>query len=596
MTTRTQTHSRFEPPATAPAPVSVASEPARPADGLRAAAVVTLAAAAFGLIAREVVARTGLGHPQPASANVFFALYTLHEGPFLWLLALSAVGVWIAGGRMPSGRLGWELRALSVATRTPAWAVALAALALTLAGGAVLLHGIDLAMDEFTASFQARIFASGRVQAPVPAEWRGLAPWMTPVFVNYKEAAGVWLSSYLPVYAAIRSLFLLGGVASLTNPALGALTIVLVVAVGRRIWSGDMAARPTTFALLFLALSAQFLVTSMGAYSMAAHLCLNLLWLWLYLRNDRVGLGLAPWIGVLALGLHNPIPHTLFAAPFVLRLVRERRFGWVGYCALVYAAGAAGWYQWLEFAQTDVDGTMAVIGAGTAGGGGLGGGVFNTFGLPSLFRWFVQGMSLVLLLTWQTPAVAPLLVVAFFGWRRLGATERDLAAGLVATWLFYAFFDADQGHGWGYRYMHPVLGNVVLLAAAGAEQVWRAGREAVLARLIVASAVATLAVQWPLRAVQTERFVRPYAAVLDQVARQRAEIVAVDPGLAWYGRDFVRNDPFLETTPKVVGLRLIGGRLPDPAHIPPAARGRIHRLTTAEIARLGVPVFSRPPR
>jgi hypothetical protein len=262
----------------------------------------------------------------------------------------------------------------------------------------------------------------------------------------------------------------------------------------------------------------------------------------------------------------------------------------VAYGAAVYTVGAIGWYEWLQFVQTDVDGAAAVIGAGVVGTG-LGGGVAHTFALPSLFRWFVQGMSLVLLFTWQTPAVVLFLPVAFMRWRRLGAVERDLAVGLVATWLFYVFFNADQGHGWGYRYMHAVLGNAVLLAASGADDVWRAGRGALVASLVAASALVTLTVQWPLRAVQTERFARPYAAALAYIASRPETLVVVDPRVVWYGRDFVRNEPFLRETPKVVGLRLVRGRLPDPADLPPSATGRFHVLTAAELGRLGLPVF-----
>ncbi len=109
---------------------------------------------------------------------------------------------------------------------------ALAVLAAALVGSATLLHGVALSMDEFAASFQARIFASGRLQATVPAEWQGLAPWMTPVFVNYKPEAGVWVSSYLPIYAAIRTIFTLARVESLTNPVLAALTLLLALGRG----------------------------------------------------------------------------------------------------------------------------------------------------------------------------------------------------------------------------------------------------------------------------------------------------------------------------------------------------------------------------
>jgi hypothetical protein len=57
----------------------------------------------------------------------------------------------------------------------------------------------------------------------------------------------------------------------------------------------------------------------------------------------------------------------------------------------------------------------------------------------------------------------------------------------------------------------------------------------------------------------------------------------------------VRNDPFLTTSPKVVGLEYQRGKWPHVRDVPQSARGRIHQLTTQELARLGVPVFE-PPR
>jgi hypothetical protein len=562
---------------------------------LGVAVLFALAMGAYGIIARDLVVGAGFAQPMPRSNNVFFRLYALHEAPFLWLLAVAGGLTWMMAKRVNERTMHGLPRAITTAARVPTWVPALAVLAAALAGGATVLHGIGLSMDEFAASFQARIFASGQLQAEVPAEWRGLAPWMTPVFVNYKPVSGVWVSSYLPVYAGIRALFSLAHAEWLTNPVLAGVTVLLLAAVARRLWAGEQRVRGTVLAALFLGLSAQFLLTSMGAYSMAAHLCLNLLWLWLYLRNDAIGLAAAPWVGVLALGLHNPIPHALFVAPFLVRVVRDRRFAWAAYCGGVYIAGMVAWYGWLDFVQTDVNGARAIIGAGEAGDG-IGAGVLNVFRVPSLFRWFVQGMSLSLFFTWQTPVVAVFLPIACLCWRRLGAVERDLAAGLIATWFFYAFFDADQGHGWGYRYMHAVLGNAVLLAARGADELWRDGRQSLVGRLVVASALVTVLVQWPLRAMQTDRFARPYAATLEYVATRPVEVVAIDPASAWYGRDFVRNEPFLSTTPKVVGLGLISDQRPDTADLPRSARGRVHVLTAKDFAQLGVPVFNRAAR
>ncbi|HVF04484.1 MAG TPA: hypothetical protein VNA20_06575 [Frankiaceae bacterium] len=597
MATHTPTRSQFEPFA----PTSAGGKPAarayvqQDAAGrrVRIAALLALVVGAYGLIARDVVIGVGISQPIVASNNIFFRLYALHEAPFLWLMVLTGAATWVAAYRAPlRGSPEWTKAAVARIARIPAWAAAIAVLTLTAIGTVVVMHGIGLSMDEHAASFQARIFASGQIQATVPTEWRALAPWMTPVFVNYKPIDGVWVASYLPVYAAMRALFSLASAEWLTNSVLAAASVVLLAAVTRRLWLGGRRVRAGGLALLFLLLSSQFLVTSMSGYSMPAHLCLNLLWLWLYLRDDRPSMALVPWVGVLALGLHNPVPHALFAAPFLLRVLRDRRYGWMAYCGAVYLAGAIGWYEWLGFVHTGIGAPDAA----TAADPNVVGGFLTNFSLPGLFSWFVQGMSLALFFTWQTPVLAIFLPVGLMAWRRLGPVERDLAVGLAAAWCFYALVSANQGHGWGYRYLYPVLGNAVLLAARGADEVWRSGREALVGRLVLASAVVTILVQWPLRAMQTESFVRPYAAALAVIASDPAQVVAVDPASAWYGRDLVRNDPLFRATPKVIGLGPVRGRRPDPRLLPASVQRQVHALTAAELARIGLPIFQQTRR
>jgi hypothetical protein len=141
-----------------------------------------------------------------------------------------------------------------------------------------------------------------------------------------------------------------------------------------------------------------------------------------------------------------------------------------------------------------------------------------------------------------------------------------------------------------------MLGNAVLLAGRGADEAWRAGYEALVSRLVVASAVITVAAQLPLRALQTERFVRPYAAAIEYIDSRPGQAVAVDPASAWYRRDLVRNDPLFQTTPKVISLAPIWGRMPDPRQLPTSAQGRVHVLTAEELARVGLPVFQQTRR
>jgi hypothetical protein len=296
-----------------------------------------------------------------------------------------------------------------------------------------------------------------------------------------------------------------------------------------------------------LLLSAQFMVMSMTAYAMPAHLCLNLFWLWLYLRDDRVSRAAIPWVGVAALGLHNPFPHALFVAPFLFRTLRRRRIALLGYWAIVYSAGA---FVWLRVLQAAVGNDIAsVAGPASAPVGLLG--FLSSFHAPNALRRMVEGMNAALVLDWQTPLVAIALIVALCSWRRLAPTMRDLALGFLGTMLIYAFFPATQGHGWGYRYMYGVLGNVALLSAVGVDEMAAVVGGHRIRLLIGLSTALTLLYQLPHRFIAVEQFTRPFARGAAWVAAQDAEVVVVPTHAVWYGADLIRNDPFLRRRPLI---------------------------------------------
>jgi hypothetical protein len=553
------------PPAGDPPPAGVA-------EALRwsALAVAAVAGAGFAMAARL----RSLAAARPESDNIFYRLYALHERPFFALTALFALVAWWYVGRPPDGR--GERDAGGRASRPPAVVALLAVAALVgvvcWAGSGLILHGYPLAMDEFNAVFQAEILASGRLAAPLPAAWQPFGSALAPVFTTYYPDRHVWRSGYLPVYAAIRALFRLAGAESLTNPVLGALAVVALAAVGHRLW--PRRERRTGLAVLFLVTSSQFLLTSMTAYSMPAHLLLNLVWLWLYLRDDAPGLAAAPVVGVLALGLHNPFPHALFVTPFLLRALRRRRIGWIAYAAGVYGAGALLWYSWLRASAAYLSAT---------------GGLLSTFGLPGKDQLIIQAMSLTLVVSWMPPIACVFALVALAGWRRLGDAERDVAAGLLLTAAFHLLFPLSQGHGWGYRYLYSALGNLVLLAAVGADWSTEAVGRARVARLVAASTLLALLVELPLRAAQIERFVRPFARASEYVATRPEPVVVVYPDSSYYGRDLVRNDPFLRDAPKVVSATALGDS--GLGALSRRFGGRVHPLRRAELAPLGVTTF-----
>jgi hypothetical protein len=512
----------------------------------------------------------GITQALPSSDNIFFRLYGLHEAPFLWLLAGFALAVWIIGRRAATGVAPTRVQATPGALAIPAVLAAAAVLAATVAGTYWIMHSTPLSMDEFAAAFQARIIASGRLAAPIPTEWQPFANALVPHFISYRAAEQVWLSSYLPAYAALRALFSTANAEILLNPLLATISVLSLAGASARLWPGDV--RRGRLAILFLATSAQFLLMSMTGYSWPAHLCFNLLWLYLVLRDDRLGLAAAPWVGALALGLHNPFPHALFAAPFLLRLLRTRRVGWIAYYAAIYGAAAFGWYRLMSFSHPQV-------GRGAA---------LQEFGLPTAQGYFVHGMNLSLLLTWQTPAMALFLVAAFFLIRSLKQAERDLMAGIVLTFAFYFAFPSTQGHGWGYRYLYSVLGSAALLAAS-ATVALTGPTGALVRRLVVASSVAALVVQLPIRLFQAERFVRPYAAALDYIATRPADVVLVDPKAAYYGRDLIRNDPLSKTRP--ITLSLAALRVSDVRELVRRYPGRVYLLSVPEMRRLGLTTF-----
>jgi hypothetical protein len=401
---------------------------------------------------------------------------------------------------------------------------------------------------------------------------------MAPVFTAYRGLEGGWLSEYLPGYALLKTPFLMAGLDTALNPLLTALSVVLLVAIARRLWP-DEGMRPW-LAIAFFVTSSEVLMTAGTGYSMPAHLALNLLWVWLYQRGDARSWGVALVLGVLALGLHNPIPHALFVGPFLIRLVRERRWERLVPALVVYAAGSALWLAWLRlanpWARPDGAGLLAM------------------FAWPNLIAVWLQSVNLSLLFTWHAPLFGLLAFIGIVQARRLDPVLRDLAFGVLFTLGFYFFFPLTQGHGWGYRYAYQVLGSLALLAAAGAPTLVRAVGERRAQVLIAGSFALALAIQLPLRFAHGERFIRPYAAAYRYVLTKQADVVLVRADSVWYGRDLIRNDPYLEGQPVVLATWML--RPEARASIEAAHPGRVVEIKDAELLRLGMTRWVRRAR
>jgi hypothetical protein len=447
-------------------------------------------------------------------------------------------------------RLG-DGKAPAAFERNPRLVVAALAVGVTLLailGGQLVLHGYPLSMDEFLARFDAQILRGGHLVAPVAPPFRDLLPALVSSFRLPIAGNAAWVSAYLPGNALLIAL---PGGAVWVPPALAGLAVVLAWAIARRL----VPARPDTAltAALLLASSSQLIVMAMTTYAMTAHLALNLLWLWLVLVNRRWSHGAAAAVAWLATGLHQLIFHPLFAAPFVLSMWRERRWDVAIFHSLAYLAIGLFWagYHPLALASEGLSGEGA-------GAGILVGTLYRLLTSFDLASFGLIAQNLLRFVAWQNPLMPALLILGARASWRAGGIRRDLLLGILLTLTVATVLMPAQGHGWGYRYLHSVLGNAALPAALSWDQRAGDGTDRDGGRRLVAiSAALSLIVLLPIHLWQAHRFAVPYALSAARVARVDADYVLIDAGGIPYGTDLVRNDPWLRNRPKILDLSML---------------------------------------
>ena len=421
--------------------------------------------------------------------------------------------------------------------------------------------GYPLSMDEFMAEPSTRrSFAGVSSWRKFPAQWRGYASVLQPLFVQHLDGGRFWVSGYLPVSAALRTLGGLVGASSLVNPLLTATAVIAVYGVGRRMWPG----RPglALGAAVLLATSSQVLINGMTAYARCPPTwrVFNLVWLWLFLRGAAAGACAAPWrVGVPRLRpasiwrfIPCSWPPLCFSCGWSRRWRAARRSLYGGLCRLLPVLGGV-------LADRAGDHPHRP-GPGRHGRGKAGPCGFYDQAQLILkdFDWSgasLMAKNLIRFITWQNPLTAPLLALSAWGAFQAKGTTRSLILGFVTTLGAVFALMPYQGHGWGYRYLHGLLGSAALLAA------WQWGRmtgpltasERAAARGGFAlAAAASLLILFPLRALQVHRFVHPYAMAAAAIRAAPTDVVLVDDRNVWFGIDLARNDPYLRNRPLIL--------------------------------------------
>jgi hypothetical protein len=326
------------------------------------------------------------------------------------------------------------------------------------------------------------------------------------------------------------------------------------------------------WAMLFALGSPGFTGMALSYFSATAHLFLNLLFAWLLLERTTRRLLLAGAVGSFALVQGNPVPHILFALPWILWIARQsdaRRnlllLG-AGYAPIALLLGF-GWWIFLRRLQGNT--WVAPFPAEADLLERLGNLLWyleielrKVFAAPGAETLAKRVAEQARLWSWAVPGLPLLALAGWWQWRRIGEV-RLFGLSLASTLLGYVFVSFDQGYGWGARYVHPAWSALPILAAAAMVS----AREFDLERLrsyVARMVLLSLAFATALRFFQIRLFMDDQLALRPPFEKGVRQIVFIAPNFDYYTQDFVQNDPFLR---EPVIFMMSRGRKWDEEHI-----------------------------
>lgn len=420
------------------------------------------------------------------------------------------------------------------------------------AGALLVYHDHPISMDEYSARFQSEIFAGGQLAGKYPV---ALIDWLVPVpfqdkFLIVSHVTGEVVSAYLPGFALLLTPFTFLGIPWACNPAIGAISLLVLHKLAQKSLSSKEAGG---WAILFALASPAYTITAMSYYSMPAHLLLNLVYTLLLLRPAPGKAFVAGLVGGLALVLHNPLPHTLYALPWIAWLLYRRDFRCVGALVLGYLPPVLGiGVGWIVFSS----GLQAATSMGNEVGGAIltnGGSwqawfdrISNIVTLPDIVLLIIRLAGTIKLWLWAVPGLLLLACLGFHSQNRNTAI-RLLLASAVTTYIGYFVIPFDQGHGWGYRYFHSAWGVLPVLAAAAVARPAASIQPSIrLISIVGYLALSSLVLSTPLRLYQAEAFISQHLKRLPQMDTSEPIMTFVELRPGYYMEDLVRNHPRLK--------------------------------------------------
>jgi hypothetical protein len=490
-----------------------------------------------------------LGGTIPGLTVIFYRLFAFDDyGATVCELLILTVAVLVAA-RIPAKTV---LRSAGEHPRI----IALACALILAAGALFVYHDHPLSMDEYAAYFQSQIFAAGHLtgQWPLPQmDWL-IPPGFQNWFLTISGTTGQVTSTYWPAHALILAPFTALGIPWACNPVLSALTVLVIHRLAMQMFADVEAAG---LAVLLTVASPVFFGIGISYYSMPAHLLANSLYALLLVRPSPLRALLAGVVGSIALCLHNPVPHILFALPWLIwiatrpggiRLFAIMCAGYLPLCALL----GVGWFELTNHLKSSV----ATV-APDAGSLGALQAALDLFAMPSSTVLLSRTMGVAKIWVWAVPGLVILAAYGALQWRRNRLCAL-FAASALTTLIGYLFFPLDQGHGWGNRYFHSAWMALPLLATAALfRPVDMSGRrqdrtasvsifdDAPTRTYVTACVLLTLVFGVGYRAWRMQDFMASDLNQIPHYAGTERRVVIFDTNLSFYGADLVQNDPWL---------------------------------------------------
>jgi hypothetical protein len=460
-------------------------------------------------------------------APIFRYLLTTYDAKTAWLSL--AVCLLAAAWNKPAPVLGL----IDGMASKPLWVAFLVVIASAL-GSILVYHRYPLSMDEYAAVFQAKIFAAGSLTAELPpsvVDWL-VWPNFNGMFLFASPQTGRAVEAYWPGFALLLAPFEFFGVPWLCNALLAGLAVYLVYLITRAIVDDRRAAG---WAMLFALGSSTFLANSISFYAMQAHLTANLLFVWLLLEPTPWRALAAGLVGSLALVLHNPLPHVLFSAPWILSMATDKsRRRILPLLILGYVPGVALAVAWLRLRATilPVHDALSALSSGLAG----------VFTFPDSVLLNMRAASTAKLWIWAIPCLS---LIALSGYLQCRARQavRLLAQSAVLTFVGYFFVRLDQGHGWGFRYFHSAWGIIPILGGCAMSET--AAPEERLVSYAGAASVLSLLILVPFQMIQIDGFISRHLAQIPSPKLPGSNVYFLTGKGGSYMADLIQIDPFL---------------------------------------------------